>query len=76
MRCCLRSVPCPSCAVPKGYTRVQCDCGGYEFRPVEGGTFMSYMNIVDPKGSIPAAVVKITVPQRAMLVARVRHLFD
>lgn len=54
---------------------MQCDCGGYEFKPIEAGaTMMTYVNMVDPKGSIPARVVRATAPQRAMVVARLSRL--
>jgi hypothetical protein len=33
---------------------------------------MLYLNILDPNGSIPSVVVKKTVPERALSVARVR----
>ena len=30
--------------------------------------------MVDPKGGVPSSVVKITVPDRAMVVARIRKV--
>ena len=32
------------------------------------------VNMVDPKGNVPGSVVKITVPDRAMVIARIRKV--
>ncbi|KAL1525170.1 hypothetical protein AB1Y20_020041 [Prymnesium parvum] len=71
----LRSLDVPGCAPPAGHTRTDLTCGGYLAIPTgPESTLMKYVNMLDPKGSIPSSVVKITVPDRAMVVARVRKI--
>jgi len=72
-----RSFDFPGCTPPEGYVRVSLDVGGYSLTPIrphhlDGLTEMLYLNILDPNGSIPSVVVKKTVPERALSVARVR----
>ena len=71
---------------PSGYTRIQVICGGYIVAPLaEPGASappgdtprrsrMTYMNMLDPKGNIPGSVVKITVPERMLIISRIRGL--
>lgn len=79
IRVMLRSADVPGVTPPAGYVRLNLTCGGYEARATSAATssssattFFKYVNMVDPKGSVPAAVVRVTVPDRAMVVARVR----
>jgi len=73
LRVALRSVDVPGCRVPAGHTRTHLTCGGYEAVPDGAdGTSMKYVNMVDPKGNVPSSVVKVTVPDRAMVIARIR----
>jgi len=75
-----RSADVPGVAPPAGYVRMSLTCGGYEAcattasTPSSPTTFFKYVNMVDPKGSVPSAVVRVTVPDRAMVVARVRKV--
>lgn len=71
----LRSVDLASCPVPAGYVRMALECGGYIAAPTGTSTCtMSYVNMLDPRGSVPAAVVRVTVPDRAMVVDRIRKV--
>ena len=85
IRVVLASADVPGVTCPAGYVRMALTCGGYEARATATTTSSSssssssspsttfkYVNMVDPKGSVPSAVVRVTVPDRAMLVARVR----
>jgi len=68
-----RSIDLPGCEPPSGYTRVSLICGGYALEPTSATSCrMAYVNMVDPNGSIPKAVVRRTVPERCLAIARVR----
>jgi len=72
-----RSVAVPGCETPSGYTRITLAVGGFNLSPIskELGkevTEMLYLNVLDPNGSIPKVVVKRTVPERCLSVARAR----
>ena len=69
-----RSISVPGIAIPPGYTRLDLEVGGSLMRPLKAGaaTEVSYAQCLDPCGSIPKSVVKITVPERALYIARLR----
>ena len=71
-----RSVDVPGVEPPSGYVRVNLTCGGYDIKlRADGhGCDVTYVNILDPNGSIPRSVVNFLVPDRAMVVARLRKL--
>ena len=59
------------------HTRITLAVGGFNLSPIskELGkevTEMLYLNVLDPNGSIPKVVVKRTVPERCLSVARAR----
>ena len=59
------------CTPPRGYVRVNVICGGFDAVPIDADRReMRYVNMVDPNGRLPSSVVAITVPDRAMAVAR------
>ena len=61
------------CTPPRGYVRVNVICGGFDAVPIDADRCeMRYVNMVDPNGRLPSSVVAITVPDRAMAVARAR----
>lgn len=69
-----RSVDVPGVAPPSGYVRVRLTCGGYDAVPrADGrGVDVTYVNILDPNGNIPRSIVNALVPDRAMIIARMR----
>jgi len=68
-----RSIDVPGCVPPAGYTRVSLAVGGFALTPLSPRSCeMLYLNILDPNGSIPKVVVKRTVPERCLSVARAR----
>jgi hypothetical protein len=72
-----RSINVPDVAPPSGHTRVTLQCGGYQATPSGGNTTrMSYVNILNPNGSIPKSIVRATVPERAMIVSRLRRCLE
>lgn len=72
-----QSVDLPHVPVPKGFVRMTVACGGYLAEatgrgdPSEGCR-LTYINSIEPGGYIPNAIVKVTLPDRAMTVAKAR----
>mmetsp|Transcript_17681 Transcript_17681/g.55855 ORF Transcript_17681/g.55855 Transcript_17681/m.55855 type:complete len:159 (+) Transcript_17681:1988-2464(+) len=72
-----QSVDLPHVPVPKGFVRMTVACGGYLAEatgrgdPSEGCR-LTYINSIEPGGNIPNAIVKATLPNRAMTVAKAR----
>ena len=72
-----RSVELPGVVPPKGYTRITLSCGGYELvQTADGGTRMTYVNLLNPHGNIPNAVIYKTAPDRAMVISRLRKCLE
>jgi len=72
-----RSIDVPGCETPTGYVRLKLDCGGFSLLPTsEDACKMTYVNILDPGGLVPKSIVKRTVPERCLTVARVRNLSE
>ena len=72
-----RSVELPGVVPPKGYTRITLSCGGYELvQTADGGTRMTYVNLLNPNGNIPNAVIYKTAPDRAMVISRLRKCLE
>uniref|UniRef100_A0A7S3S9S8 START domain-containing protein n=1 Tax=Emiliania huxleyi TaxID=2903 RepID=A0A7S3S9S8_EMIHU len=66
-----RSVDAPALAVPRGYVRLRLACGGYQIRAVAPDRCTTvYVNALDPNGYVPKPVVRTTMPDRAMTVAK------
>ena len=71
----LRSCEVPGRGVPSGYTRGTLEAGGYQAVPAgPEACVLRYANLFDPNGSIPSSIVAVTVPERAMIVSRIRKL--
>ena len=72
-----RSIELPGVTPPSGYVRASLTCGGYDIIPTADGTCdVVYVNILDPNGRIPTAVVNVLVPDRAMVIARLRKCVE
>ena len=72
-----RSVEVPGVAPPKGYVRATCDIGGFEFVPTgKAACRTTYVNILNPNGAIPTYVVNKVVPERALVVSRLRNRIE
>jgi len=72
-----RSIDVPGCETPTGYVRLKLDCGGFSLLPTsEDACKMTYVNILDPGGLVPKSIVKRTVPERCLTVARLRNLSE
>lgn len=72
-----QSIQLPHVPVPKGFVRMTVACGGYLAEATgradaSGGCRFTYINALEPGGYVPKAVVKTTLPDRAMTVAKVR----
>ena len=69
-----RSVELEGVTPPPGYVRATLGCGGFECTPqADGQTHVTYVNILNPNGNIPKTVVNYLVPDRALIIARLRR---
>mmetsp|Transcript_11352 Transcript_11352/g.31419 ORF Transcript_11352/g.31419 Transcript_11352/m.31419 type:complete len:560 (+) Transcript_11352:143-1822(+) len=59
---------------PKGFVRMTVACGGHIAEAAGQGCRLQYLNSIEPGGYIPKAVVRTTLPDRAMTVAKTRNV--
>ena len=70
-----RSIDVPFIQPPAGYVRAMVECGGYDLsssQSSEQQTSMFHLNCFDPQGSVPSSIVKRTIPERCLIISRIR----